>query len=109
MNPDFKKQLAQAFGLPPEADVDDLIGALRSGGDVDPALLRNGCLSLVRHLRDEQAANAERDRRVTIALEAADVGLWDWNLGTDELFVDHTYFAFLGEPRTYGLTLRGKF
>jgi hypothetical protein len=99
VNPDFKKQLAQAFGLPSEADVDDLIGCLRSGGDVDPALLRNGCLSLVRHLRDEQAANAERDRRVKIALEAADVGLWDWNLGTDELFVDHTYFAFLGEPR----------
>ncbi len=99
MNPDFKAQLARAFGLAAEADVDDLLACLRSGGDVDPQVLRSGCLALVKHLREERAATADRDRRVKIALEAANVGLWDWDLATRELFVDHTYFGFLGEPK----------
>ncbi len=99
MNPDFKAQLAQAFGLAAESDVDDLIACLRSGGNVDPAVLRNGCLALVKHLRDERAASADRDHRVGIALEAAHVGLWDWDVTTRELFVDHTYFGFLGLPK----------
>jgi PAS domain S-box-containing protein len=98
VNPEFKTQLARAFGLPSESDVDDLIACLRSGGNVDAAVLRNGCLALVTHLRAERAANADRDRRLKIALEAANVALWDWDLVSNELFVDHTYFSFLGEP-----------
>jgi PAS domain S-box-containing protein len=98
VNPDFKTPLAQAFGLPREADVDELIGCLKSGGHVDATVLRNGCLALVRHLRAEREATAERDRRIEIALEAANVGLWDWDLLSRDLFVDHTYFGFLGEP-----------
>jgi PAS domain S-box-containing protein len=99
VNPDFKAQLARAFGLPAETAVDDLIGRLRSGGEVDAAVLRHGCLALVEHLRDEHAASVERDRRVKIALEAAQVSLWDWDLRTREIFVDHTYFNCLGLPQ----------
>jgi PAS domain S-box-containing protein len=99
VNPEFKAQLARAFGLPSERDVDDLLACLRSGGQVDPQVLRSGCLALVQHLSDERAEKAERNRRVKIALEAAEVGLWDWDLVTRDLFVDHTYFGFLGEPR----------
>jgi PAS domain S-box-containing protein len=93
----FKTQLAKAFGLAADSDVDDLLACLKSGGNVDAAVLRNGCLALVNRLREEHAAKAERDRRVKIALEAANVGLWDWDLVSNELFVDHTYFGFLGE------------
>jgi PAS domain S-box-containing protein len=99
VNPDFKAQLARAFGLASERDVDDLLACLRSGGSVDPQILRAGCLALVKHLGDERAATADRDRRVKISLEAANVGLWDWDLTTRDLFVDHTYFGFLGEPK----------
>jgi PAS domain S-box-containing protein len=99
VNPDLKRQLMEAFGLPSTGDVDELLACLRSGGDVDPAVLRNGCMALVRHLHVERAATAERDRRVKLAMEAAEIGLWDWDLTTGELFVDHTYFGFLGEPR----------
>jgi PAS domain S-box-containing protein len=42
--------------------------------------------------------NPDFKERVTIALEAARVGLWDWNLTTNQLFVDHTYYGFLGLP-----------
>ena len=98
MNPDFKAQLAKAFGLTSVNDVDDLLSRLRSGGAVDPQVLRSGCLTLVEHLREERAANADRDRRVKVSLEAAQVSLWDWDLTTRDIFVDHTYFECLGLP-----------
>jgi PAS domain S-box-containing protein len=42
--------------------------------------------------------NPDFKERVSIALEAAQVGLWDWDLATNQLFVDHTYYGFLGLP-----------
>ena len=98
MNPDFKAQLAQAFGLASPNDVDDLLACLRSGGELDPNILRNGCLALVQRLRDERADKVARDKRVSIALEAAQVSLWDWDLGTRDIFIDHTYFECIGLP-----------
>ena len=98
MNQEFKAQLARAFGLASEAAVDDLVGKLASGADVDPQVLRTGCQSLVRQLRDESAARSDRDRRVKIALAAAQVSFWDLDLRTREIFVDHICFEFLGLP-----------
>jgi PAS domain S-box-containing protein len=43
--------------------------------------------------------NPDFKERVGIALEAARVGLWDWDLTTSQLFVDHTYYGFLGLPQ----------
>ena len=98
MNPDFKTQLARAFGLASPNDVDDLLACLRSGGEIDANILRNGCLALVQRLRDERADKVARDKRVGIALQAAQISLWDWDLRTREIFIDHTYFECVGLP-----------
>ncbi len=99
MHPEFKTQLARAFGLASEAEVCDLLARLRSGGDVDAQLLRRGCLALVEHLGEERAAAAERDRRANLALKAAEVSCWDWDLTNREIFLDQTYFHCLGLPQ----------
>jgi PAS domain S-box-containing protein len=96
MYPDYRKQLAEAFGLASEAEVCELMTRLRNGGDVDAQLLRRGCLALVEHLGAEGAASRDRDKRVKNALEAAQVSLWDWDLTTRDIFLDRTYFECLG-------------
>ena len=96
VNGDLKQQLARAFGLEQEADVEALITKLRSGDPVDPRLLRSGCLALVDNAHAVHAAHATTDQRLKIALEASNLGLWDWDLATNNLFVDRTYFGFLG-------------
>jgi two-component system sensor histidine kinase/response regulator len=96
LNRDLKQQLAQAFGLASEAEVEALIAKLRAGDAVDVQVLRKGCLALVDNVRDARAAHATSDQRLKIALEASNFGLWDWDLGTGTLFLDHTYFGFLG-------------
>jgi PAS domain S-box-containing protein len=102
MQPEFKKQLANAFGLASEADVCDLLACLRDGGDVDPQVLRRGCLALVEHLGEERANSAERDKRVKGALEAAQISFWDWDLTTRDIFLDQTYFDCLGLNQVAG-------
>ncbi|MEO8061905.1 MAG: ATP-binding protein [Pseudomonadota bacterium] len=96
MNRDLKQQLARAFGLQSDADVEALIGALRSGGDVDVQTLRKGCLALVDNVREARTAHAESDKRLEIALEASGLGFWEWNITTNEVFVDHVYSKFVG-------------
>ena len=96
VNLDLKEQLARAFGLGSESEVEALIAKLRAGDPVDPQLLRKGCLALVDNVRDAREAHATSDQRLKIALEASNLGLWDWDLGTGNLFLDHTYFGFLG-------------
>jgi PAS domain S-box-containing protein len=90
VNRDLKEQLARAFGLGSESEVDGLVARVRAGDAVDAELLRNGFLALVDNVRDE---------RLKVALKASNVGLWDWNLTTNHLFVDRTYFGFLGLER----------
>jgi PAS domain S-box-containing protein len=99
VNPDLKQQLARAFGLGSEAEVDVLVAKLRAGDALDGELLRKGCLALIDHAGEPLAARAVNDQRFRAALEASNVGLWDWDLLTGNLFVDHTYFGFLGLPK----------
>ena len=96
VNRDLKQQLARAFGLQSDADVEALIAALRSGGAVDVATLRKGCLALVDNVHEARTAHAESDKRLKIALEASDLGFWEWNITTNEVFVDHVYGKFVG-------------
>jgi PAS domain S-box-containing protein len=96
VNRDLKQQLARAFGLESGTDVDALIAALRSGGAVDVQTLRKGCLALVDNVREARDAHAVSDQRLKIALEASDLGLWEWNIATDEVFVDRVYGKFIG-------------
>jgi hypothetical protein len=102
VNPDFKSQLALAFGLDAESGVDDLLARLRAGGEVDPRVLRAGCLALVQRLRDDAASRSDREHRVEIALKAAEVSFWDLDLRTREIFVDQTCFDILGMNRPDG-------
>jgi PAS domain S-box-containing protein len=97
VNPDFKKQLAQAFGLKLETEVEALIAKLRAGAEVDPQVLRMGCLALIDNVRETQAAHV--DTRLKVALKASSLGLWEWDLTTGNIFVDRTYFGFLGQDR----------
>jgi PAS domain S-box-containing protein len=97
VNPDFKKQLAKAFGLGSEAEFDGLVARLRAGDSVDPAVLRKGTLALVDKLRELQTAHV--DTRVKVALKASNLALWEWDLTTGMIFVDRTYFGFLGQDR----------
>jgi PAS domain S-box-containing protein len=87
VNRGLKEQLARAFGLGSPSEVDNLVARLRAGDAVDAQQLRNGLLALI---------DDERDERLEVALKASNVGLWDWDLATDNLFVDRTYFGFLG-------------
>ena len=97
VNPDFKKQLAAAFGLGSELEFDSLVAKLRAGGPVDPETLRKGTLALVDNMRETQAAHV--DARVKVALKASNLALWEWDLTTGNIFVDRTYFGFLGLDR----------
>jgi PAS domain S-box-containing protein len=95
VNRDLKEQLARAFGLRPE-HVDDLIGKLRAGGEVDVETLRRGCLALVDNVREARDARAASDQRLKIAVEASNLGLWDWDIPRNRIFVDVAFRGFLG-------------
>jgi PAS domain S-box-containing protein len=95
VNRELKEQLARAFGLGAE-DVDDLIGKLRSGSEVDLETLRRGCLALVDNVREASDARAQSDQRLKIAMEASNLGLWDWDIPRNRIFVDRSFRNFLG-------------
>jgi PAS domain S-box-containing protein len=92
---ELKEQLARAFGLGRE-EVDGLIERLRSGGEVDAEILRRGCLALVDNVREASDARAESDQRLKIAVEASNLGLWDWDIPNNRIFVDRAFRRFLG-------------
>ena len=96
MNRELKKQLARAFGLGSDADVETLIGRLRAGEAVDVQTLRQGCLALVDNVREARDAHAVSDQRLKIALEASNLALWDWDISSGEVFVDRTFSRFIG-------------
>ena len=96
VNRELKEHLARAFGLGREDDVDALIGQLRSGGEVDLETLRRGCLALVDNVREARAARAASDQRLQIAVEASNLGLWDWDIPNNRIFVDRAFRKFLG-------------
>jgi PAS domain S-box-containing protein len=97
---ELQKKLSEAFGLGTGADVESLIAALRSGADVDPRTLRQGCLALVDHLREARLEHAEDHRKLELALESSSLGLWEWNIATGEMSLDHTYCKFLGREES---------
>ena len=96
MNRDLAEKLAQAFGLESAADVETLVSTLRAGGDVDIRSLRRGVLALVDDLQESNARRDIVDQRLKIALGASDLGLWEWDIATDVVTVDHTYCRFTG-------------
>ncbi|HET9864577.1 MAG TPA: ATP-binding protein [Steroidobacteraceae bacterium] len=96
MNSELKNHLARAFGLGSDADVEALIAHLRAGDAVDPQTLRRGCLALVDYLREARNAHAASAQRLAIALEASNLGLWEWDIGAGLVYVDRTFCRFIG-------------
>jgi two-component system, sensor histidine kinase and response regulator len=45
---------------------------------------------------DVHAVDAQR---LKAALEASNIGFWDWDLATGDVFVDRTFFRFLGQDK----------
>jgi len=86
VNSDLKQQLARAFGLGSDSEVDTLVAKLRAGDEVDPQVLRKGCLALI-------------DSPRNVALEASNLSLWEWDLTTGKVLLDQAYFDFLGLER----------
>ncbi len=99
MNRDLKSKLSKAFGVGSDAEFDALVEKLRAEVPIDVKQLRNGFLALLDHAEQSPAAPAIVDERLKIALQASDVGPWEWDLTTDHIFVDRTYFGFLGLDR----------
>jgi len=95
LNADLKAQLARIFGLSGSAQVDALVARLRAGGNVDADALRAGFLALADAADQERGAGSS-EQRLKVALEAANLGFWDWDLTTGEVFVDRAFCKFLG-------------
>jgi|JI10StandDraft_1071094.scaffolds.fasta_scaffold139973_2 two-component sensor histidine kinase/PAS domain-containing protein len=55
-----------------------------------------------------QSRVEEMAQRLTLATDAASIGVWDWNLETDQWFATDTYFAMLGTSPTNRHTLRNE-
>ncbi|HTU67913.1 MAG TPA: ATP-binding protein [Steroidobacteraceae bacterium] len=96
MERDLAEQLAQAFGLTSADDVESLVARLRAGDNVDITTLRRGVLALVDDLRETRAKHETSDQRLKIALGASELGLWEWDVVTNDIAVDHTYCRFFG-------------
>ncbi len=85
---------------------DALIEAAFGAGAMDcfirplqPALM---CWRVQRHLERGDDSRATQDalrksqERLQLALEAADVGIWDWNMVTDEAYFSDSWIQMLG-------------
>lgn len=58
--------------------------------------LRKLVLKKTQDLQDEIANRTKTERRLELAIEAADLGIWDRNLDTDEITYDKKWFCNLG-------------
>ena len=52
--------------------------------------------------KQAEAAHRESEERLQLALEASDLGLWDWNLVNDKIYRDWRWWKMLGydQPKT---------
>jgi PAS domain S-box-containing protein len=62
------------------------------------------CVDITELMRNEQALR-ESEERMTMAMDAANLGLWEWNASKDELWGSKTRLARLGLPPSGKLSL----
>ena len=64
--------------------------------------LRKLVLKKTKDLQDEIVNRTKTERRLELAIEAADLGIWDRNLDTDEIKFDEKWFHNLGcDPKLF--------
>jgi PAS domain S-box-containing protein len=96
LNREVKRQLAEAFGLKAESDVDALLASLRDDEDVDPRIVRKGCRALLESLLESRTAKEESDERLQLAHSASGLGFWVWNVAAGTVFFDDILCGMLG-------------
>jgi len=79
--------------------VGTLIEDLRAGKPVDIDTLRKGCLALVDKISETPDAHLWSYSRVQLALEASNLGLWDWDVPSGKIFVHPNVLKFLGRDQ----------
>ena len=60
----------------------------------------DGTLRDVTEQKQTLIALEQSEQRLQLALEAADVGIWDWNIQTNEIYCNARYFTMLGYGHT---------
>jgi PAS domain S-box-containing protein len=97
MAEDLTIQLRQAFGLEPDADVPGFFAALRDGStSADPEALKRGCLALFDAFSHAHEAREHSQERLALALNASNLGLWDWDFAAGTVYFDSTLCSFVG-------------
>ena len=62
--------------------------------------------SCLNHLIDENKSLKEQNKRLNFILDAGEIGFWDWNLSTNEIYFSPGYYTMLGyEPGEYPMIL----
>lgn len=78
-----------------------LVGAMAYELSYD--LIRSA--QLARQLQVSEAILRESEERMSLAMDAANLGLWEWNVGTDELWSTKARLARFGLPTSGKLNL----
>jgi PAS domain S-box-containing protein len=68
--------------------------------DAGNILGMNGTLRDVTEQKQALIALEQSEQRLQLALEAANVGIWDWNIQTNEIYCNPRYFTMLGYGHT---------
>jgi len=60
----------------------------------------------IKMLCDEKAALIKRNERLELTIDAGEIGFWDWNLVTDDVYFSTNYFTMLGyQPDEFPMKL----
>jgi diguanylate cyclase (GGDEF)-like protein/PAS domain S-box-containing protein len=74
----------------------DFSGHLETGGDDEMASLGRAFNRMQHALAEREGALRLSDERLKLATEASQVGLWDWNIATGEVYFTQEWLMMLG-------------
>ncbi len=69
--------------------------------------LNENLLGEIEERKHTEVALKQSEQRLELALKGADMGLWDWNVQTGELFLDHRWTESLSFSLTETKTDHG--
>jgi diguanylate cyclase (GGDEF)-like protein/PAS domain S-box-containing protein len=74
----------------------DFSGHVKAGGDDEMAGLGRAFNRMQRALAERELALRLSEERLKLAIEASQVGLWDWNVTTGEVYFSQEWLTMLG-------------